>query len=436
MRNLEINAAAPGSEHSEPRTPEQSRPSLGTQIRKLAKSLSDAGGRLGDALRPGRKKEQSTTYERFSGRTHQGAARHASKSKGPEHQFFKGNRLCITEQTRMANEIQHQVAHLAAPNSEAFFNINTDYLVHDMLERKVNSAQLAALTHRNPLLKSLQSASFVEPQHSAQLVLADLYKKKYDIQLFVQQTAVEDPAKLAGLLLDKLKGNHGQPVGLVLKWPAAESSFGRVPVSPILIQHTAKGIDVVNLDNTSAVNVPLLNALKCFHESGIQVRQLKVQTPDSRALPHTLDTEAMQLLKDALVEHQRIGGNLGERYWEEYANDSSEGLEHVACTPFFIDMPPHLGKTAQTEKALKNSRVQLDEVLHTFAPSANPFKQQTVGQHRQRFSVKVESNELANHFLTVKSYKNAYRVLEQLKSLPDSTARQKYIDTLQTRHGM
>jgi len=111
-------------------------------------------------------------------------------------------------------------------------------------------------------------------------------------------------------------------------------------------------------------------------------------------------------------------------------------MAHVAGSPFFIDMPPHLRKTAQTDKALHSTRVLPDETNLTKAPSANQSKQQTIEEHRLRFSVAVEGNQQANHFLTVKSYKNAYRVLEQLKSLPDPTARQQYIDTLQTRYGI
>lgn len=430
MRNQEITSTSSASENAEPRALKKSRSSIGNQMRKLARSFSEAGGRLGTIFRAGKDTEPLPAYHRFAGPSIELPCKHV------EQLLLKDNVLSETEQARLANCLLEQASSLTETNPDLLFKVNEDYLIHAMVAKELYKVNLPAAAQPKAVATSLQSASFIEPQHAAQLVLADLYKAKYDIQLFVQQRAESEPAKLAGLLLGKLRGSNGAPVGVVLKWPKGEIGVGGVRVSPLLIQQTAEGLDLINLDNTSGLNSSLQDALKHLHASGIQIRHLKVHTPGSRALAHTQDTEALQLLKDALVEHKRIGGNLGEHYWSEYGNDASAKMAHVAGSPFFIDMPPHLRKTAQTDKALHSTRVLPDETNLTKAPSANPSKQQTIGEHRLRFSVAVEGNQQANHFLTVKSYKNAYRVLEQLKSLPDPTARQQYIDTLQTRYGI
>lgn len=466
MRNQEISTSSPRAIQNETQPTEKQGSAFGKKLKSIAKSFSKAGGRLSDLMRPAKKPDQGLAYLRLNvpadvlrtpqatppgtprtprspaapgtPRTPRSPVQHARS--GPlavdETWVMPDKTLSENAQTNLARRIKHLAAKTPGTNNQPVVAISRNKILNQMLQQSV-PRQLAGLEPESGIDLSLQSAAYIEPKYEAQLVLADTYQKKYDIQILVQKENSKDPAHLANSIMKALERSQGEPVGVLLKWSERRSmeTSNRVTISPILLQQSGNGIDIVNLDDTDHIHGALFKSAQFLQEAGIPVRQLKVHNNGSRALPHTLGTEAMQLLKDALVEHKSVGGNLGERYWKAWGNDQGTHPAGHAYLPYFIDLPPHLQKTAQTSDALQHTRFSPDEALQTRSPSANPTKQQTVGEHRQRFSENVGDEGQANHFLTVKSFRNAFKVLDQLQNFSSQSDRENYLGGLEKKHG-
>jgi hypothetical protein len=454
MRNQEISASSPRAIQAETQPTEKQGSALGKKLKSIAKSFSKAGGRLSDLIRPAKKSDQGLAYLRLNVpadvlRTPQATPPGTPRTPRTPVQHPRSGPLAIDEtwvmpdktlsenaQTNLERRIKRLAAKTPGTNNQPVVAISRNKMMNQMLQRAV-SRQLPGVVAESETELSLQSAAFIEPKYEAQLVLADGYQKKYDIQILVQKESSKDPAHLANSIMKAVERSQGEPVGVLLKWSERRpmETSNRVTISPILLQQSGNGIDIVNLDNTDHIHGVLLKSARFLQEAGIPVRQLKVHNNGSRALPHTLGTEAMQLLKDALVEHKSVGGNLGERYWNAWGNDDGTHPAGHAYLPYFIDLPPHLQKTAQTSDALQHTRFSPDEALQTRSPSANPSKQQTVGEHRQRFSEQVGDEGQVNHFLTVKSFRNAFKVLDQLQNFSSQSERDNHLGRLEKKHG-
>lgn len=298
------------------------------------------------------------------------------------------------------------------------------------------------------------------PNHLAKLVLANLYQNKYGLQILVQKHTLNEE-ELMRLLMGKLAESNGQPLGLVLHpqkldrllrnvrhsedkdfmdpalqetRPAATRDY-EDHVAPLIVQSSSLGFDVINLDFLEDRNFTMIGALHSLRAAGVGIRRMELHVPERQADLYSCHTDAMQILKDALLSHQQTGGNLYQHYWKQH------GIKTFTPTPddfidaYPIDLPPQLYKGVQRSRAMKPVTCSIQEAMSTTAPSSKPNKQQTIGQHRDRFSVSMKGNEKPmNHFLVFKAYRNALKVLDKLESFSSPQARQDYLESIKTRH--
>lgn len=283
----------------------------------------------------------------------------------------------------------------------------------------------------------------IKPGHTAKLVLADYYEKKYGIKIHVQDKDLADAVEVGHLLLEKANAGNGEPVGLLLhrprgkKTPTSPKGPDYVAhVTPFLIQKTPNGFDLIDLNIGPYSYVTAYKAAYLLQEAGHEIRILTVGEPSRQADAFSCHTDAMQVLKDALVEHQTRGGNLSEHYWTNYRVDQHLTARNPGTFTAAIELPESLYKVVQHSKALQSTRLSPHQVLAVKTPSTNPDKQQTVGAHRKRFSsIKNKEGGVMNNFLTFKAYKNAMLVLDQLNSFSNAQARNEYIEHLRVKNG-
>lgn len=298
------------------------------------------------------------------------------------------------------------------------------------------------------------------PNHMAKLVLANLYEKKYGIQILVQKHALNEK-QLMVLLMEKLAESNGQPLGLVLQPQKLDSLLRKakhsldkdsvVPalqeirppatkdyedhVAPVIVQSSSLGFDVINLDFLEDRNFTMISALQGLRSAGVGIRRMELHVPQRQADLYSCHTDAMQVLKDALQTHQQTGGNLYQHYWNQHGIKTFNPTPGDFIDAYPIDLPPQLYKGVQRSKAMEPVTRSIQDAMSTTAPSSNPNKQQTIAQHRNRFSVSVaEKSKAMNHFLVFKAYRNALKVLDKLESFSGTQAREAYLETIKTRH--
>lgn len=289
-------------------------------------------------------------------------------------------------------------------------------------------------------------AFVTKPGHLAKLVLADLYQQKYGIQIRIQSKAL-DETTLGCLLMDTLIQSNGRPVGLVIqpeRRPVEKGTRVAAPsrerldhVAPVIIQSSPQGLDLINLDCLEDRSFNLTAALHLMKRDGVGIRRMVLDNPKRQADLHSCHTDAIQILKDALLVHQQTGGNLFDQYVSEYGIETGAPIRDELLEPYRIELPHHLYKGVQRTAALRQNPEALETAMFSTSPAANPDKDQTVAAHRARFSVAVEGRERPmNHFLVFKAYRNAFKVLEKLESFPDRPSLQSYIQTLRNQHDL
>lgn len=277
----------------------------------------------------------------------------------------------------------------------------------------------------------------LKPGHVAKLVLAHLYRTKNDVQIYIQKNdqSAED---LGNLITKKIEQHKEEPFGLVLfcRPLGAYIDPDQAPqdyeghVTPVIIQKTAKGFDVINLDSVGDFNSKLVGAIVLQRNAGKNIRQLWLQEP-RQADRYSCHTDAIQILKDSMIEHQFHDGNLFDRYFINFADRNSRFEE---SNDYLIDLPPFLQKTSQRSSALKVSSYTPESLSSTPVPGKNQRKGKTVAEHRDRFLTHVDDAHQINSFLLVKGYRNAFKVLEQLEKKSTAEAKAKYFQTIQDNH--
>lgn len=351
-----------------------------------------------------------------------------SPSETLRRRIFHGHFLSDQEQTQIRQEISGRAAALWEPANRPLFKFHT--------------AMLPGLNQHGE-----QNFAFVtKPGHVAKLVLADLYQKKYGIRIHVQRHAIEEETHFSGLLLETVSSAKGRPVGLILQ-PQKLSHLRHAlkhskeqdyldHVSPVIVQATKQGLDVIDLDMNEPSNFKLTNTLQHLKKQGYTIRKMELNVPERQSDLYSCHTDAMQILKDALIEHGKTGENLYDRYWSDHGVSDFTPTTGDYIDPYPIELPPHLQKTVQRTAAMVSTRMFKQQGLNTFVPSANSRKNQTVGQHRERFSFHPkDSMHSVNNFLVFKAYRNAFKVLDQLNSYSNLNARAEYIDVIQREHG-
>lgn len=339
--------------------------------------------------------------------------------------MFKNGSLSQKGQQQLLSEIKRQSQALGATKDNPMFTYRDDIQPKPSLSGE-------------PIPVTL-----VKPGHTAKLVLADLYEKKYGIKIHVQNKDLIDPAEISRLLLEKINAANGEPVGFVLHEPIRASNADSPTdpdylghVMPFIMQKTPKGFDMIDLNVGESLFAGLYRAAYNLNKSGQEIRHLVLERPVRQADTFSCHTDAMQVLKDALVAHKKVGGNLGEHYKNNYLKNPAITAWEPGKFEYGLELPTELHKVVQNSKAMASTKLSADQVLATTTPSANPNKKQTVGQHRERFSTTAHrGGNPVNNFLMFKAYKNALKVLDQLNSFPDAQSRNQYLQTIQQKNG-
>ncbi|RZS38650.1 hypothetical protein EV673_3040 [Limnobacter thiooxidans] len=412
--------------------------------RRIASAFSSAGSRLNALFSMGqhtpqaveesaRRNSLSTLFSKLTSLLSRksgpqdGVDRQQSQTKTLLQRMFINGRLSQEAQREMLSEIKQQASALGSTRANPMFTF------------------LDTLLPGPTASESYTPVTLIKPGHTAKLVLADLYEKKYGIKIHVQGKNLKNPDDIASVLLEKINAANGEPVGFVVHQPPEEettksqnNSDYRGHVTPFILQKTPNGFDVIDLNVGVSVFVELYRTFHSLNESGLQIRHLVLKQPARQADKFSCHTDALQVLKDALVAHKTVGGNLGEHYWKNHLLTPTPN--HTRWEPgkleYVLELPTVLHKVAQNSSAMKSTRLNPTQVLATRAPSANPAKKQTIGEHRERYSTVRDQNKTPlNNFLTIKAYTNAFKVLDQLRSFPDARARNNYIQTIQAKNG-
>ncbi|HEX4879710.1 MAG TPA: hypothetical protein VFV39_07695 [Limnobacter sp.] len=286
------------------------------------------------------------------------------------------------------------------------------------------------------------------PMGLAKLVLADIYRQKYGINI----VPVIAPRPVAAKRyenwsewLDRALGPVGtasRTVGLVL-------GAGNIPryeahpmmyedhVVPLIVHEQDGQLEIVNLDSLGEGGRNFIRMLHALKTDGKVYRAACLSTC-RQADERSCHTDAMQILKDVLVQFKHSGET---SLFAFLGIKPSEQSEDDPLTIFHL--PPAFQKTTQRSAALREDNyraaVLLDPLRYSARSNGKPL---TIGQHRDKYHLPFDcrSRQFAvrqarpvNQFLTVKAYYNAQRVLDRIKSRGDRYAQSDYIRQLLER---
>lgn len=345
-------------------------------------------------------------------------------------QLFRGNSFCTKSQTQIKQDIEAQSKIVEIDKDNPLFTF----------------PNLEGVTNLPPALVDMGPVA--RPGHAAKLIVADLYRKKYGIQIWVQKDPIDDAEQLAQLMLDKVNAANGKALGFVLhsnhsaenEYPLQDNSRDYLHhVLPVIAQQSAKGIEIVNLDILKKTSSRLEDALCIIQDSGLEVEVIKLNIPQRQADGYSCHTDALQVLKDTLINTHKAGKSIRKNFLKNHGIPARLCGQLDAADDYlstrFINMPPHLQKTVQRSQAIASSRMSFKETMATQLASRGLSKKQTLGEHRQRYSAIIPTTgKTVNHFLLFKGYRNAFKVLAQLESCQNKVLRAQYLQRATMQH--
>jgi hypothetical protein len=275
-----------------------------------------------------------------------------------------------------------------------------------------------------------------KPLDDAKLVLADSYHKKYGIRIVVEihQMNKDD---LARKIKQECLRAKGDPVGLILRTTELGQARSKgLPennysghVTPIVVQRSGKMIHVISLDSALNHNSELIKAMLHLSRERNKVRMITLNS--ARQADHfSCHTDALQILKDLLVQHQHSSESILENLSAHYLTEDDRTTSAINLLK--IDLPPFLQKVNQRANSSGKVNYSRAQLMQTRLSPTQPGKPQTVEQHWQRYSRHPWENpgKLHNHFLAVKAFHNANKVLNRLESFDNERARKEYLMSL------
>lgn len=279
------------------------------------------------------------------------------------------------------------------------------------------------------------SYAIPKPLDCAKAVLADLYFQKYGIRIVPVLAPNPNEDDLC-CVVRHLSAAQGEPVGFLLR-VITDHRHTQVldyknHVLPLVIQASANGIDVLNLNSLGEVD----HSYQCFLKDmdvvkhsvpGVQVRSATVLS-QRQADVHSCHTDAMQTLKDALLGFKRSGQ---ASFFDRMLNNTQAALGDSAERRFCL--PSALQKTTQRSAALLDDAVNFAEPVEPHGDSLHAHREKYSGAFQLSQLVEYEHRDKrANHYLTIKAFRNADRVLSVLEGMAPS-ARKRYLNQLRKR---
>lgn len=271
-----------------------------------------------------------------------------------------------------------------------------------------------------------------KPLDCAKAVLAEEYRKKYGIRI----VPLLVPTPIEGYLRNvvrHLSAAAGEPVGFLLRVitdPHYKEVFDyENHVIPLVVQASAHGIDVINLNSMGEVDNSYQRFLKNMDLIKHSVPDVRVRSAtvlsQRQADEQSCHTDAIQVLKDALLGFKRSGQTCFFNYMTGHAEVAQGNVDE----PRFC-LPSTLQKTTQRSAALRDDAVNFSESVEPNNISLHTHRGKYSAAFQLSPNVEYENRDKqANHFLTIKAFRNADRVLSVLEGLAPS-ARKRYLNQL------
>lgn len=278
----------------------------------------------------------------------------------------------------------------------------------------------------------------LKPLDCSKAVLADLYQQKYGIHI-VPVLAPRLHENHLHCVFRHLSAHQGQPVGFLLRVitdPDHQEVFDYPGhVLPLVIQQTFDGLDVINFNSLGEDDHAYKNFLLMLSSLVNVIPSWCVRSAmvNSRRQGDTQSchTDAMQILKDALVQHKRLMGHglpHTVNFFEQFSGLPPTRTAEVQETVFRL--PSLLHKTTQRSAALLEDEVNFRSSVSRKGENLQSHREKYAGSFLLSKHVHSASeSKIVNHFLTLKAYHNADRVLSKLESL-SKNARKAYLDNL------
>lgn len=271
-----------------------------------------------------------------------------------------------------------------------------------------------------------------KPLDCAKAVLAQAYQKKYGIRI-VPVLAPRQQETCLHSVVRHLSAAAGEPVGFLLRVITdrrhTEVFDYENHVLPLIVQASAHGIDVINLNSLGEVDKTYMRFLKDMDVitrsvPGTHVRSATVLS-QRQADEQSCHTDAIQVLKDALLGFKRSG----QASFFNCMLGHAEVAQGDVAEPRFC-LPSPLQKTTQRSAALRDDAVNFSESVEPNNISLHAHREKYSAAFQLSPNVEYENRDKqANHFLIIKAFRNADRVLSVLENMAPS-ARKRYLNQL------
>lgn len=241
----------------------------------------------------------------------------------------------------------------------------------------------------------------IQPMDDAKKILAEIYREKYGIDLFVETITLE-LKELTELLKQKLDQPGNAPVGLILHSPPNKigtmnfaETVGNYAghVTPFIVQKTPTGFDIMCLDSVAQPDWRIFKCCEFLANEGYEIRTVRTNTI-RQTDGYSCHTDALQILKDLLLDYKSCQCNLLDM-----------------LNPGSITMPSTLNPVAPTLQqplALDHCKA-LEKTTQRGQPKTINTK------YMARFDSAPDTALPRNQFLLLKGYYNALKVLHAVK---------------------
>ncbi|MCR2745086.1 hypothetical protein [Limnobacter parvus] len=326
--------------------------------------------------------------------------------------------------------------------------IDTDYQVQ-LIENYQRRAERLGYSNRNPLFKPVieflepargkpSEIAGIKPLDDAMLILCDLYRQKYGIQIWplipsqVNARGNEHIAKC-------LRASNGDAFGLIVPSSVTQTTRNYSGhVVPYVVQQSKNVIQIMNLDSmpNAQQNFLMTNFIRDESNAGNDVIEFKV-SDDRQTSKNGCKVDSIQILKDTLrfykegdfdSLHSLLGGTESTRI-----KDRKQVTPHFATATLML--PPFLLKTAQRGAFIREQGYENVAGVQPFQEHSLDALPQSIERHRSKYSAplsaatppKTPTEKTANHFLLVKAYHQIGKVLDKLESFETASDRQHYL---------
>lgn len=281
----------------------------------------------------------------------------------------------------------------------------------------------------------------IKPLDEAMVVLCDLYRQKYGIQIWPLIPGKPNiPA--SEQLIQHLRASNGEPFGLIVPSSLTQTTHNYSGhVVPYVIQQTGRVIQIMNLDSLPNMhqNYLIMNFIRDQSNAGNDLVEFKVND-DRQTSKNGCKVDSIQILKDTLRFYKEGDFNslhafLGGENTARIRNAKQITANFVTAT---LKLPPFLLKTAQRSAFIREQGYESAGGSHAFQNNSLVALPPQVEQHRYKYSAplsaatppKTPTERTANHFLVVKSFHQISKVLDKLESFETATDRQHYLQRI------